>query len=99
MGSRLAITSVFVMLLSAIAFATQMWGSLPVNAQGEITFTLMSVTDESVTVDLAQLGTSQGDMIVTHATLYGAQFGEVRGRHDFVSVITDPLDQPDETVQ
>jgi hypothetical protein len=71
----------------------------PGKAEKELTFTLMSVTDEAVTIDLGSVGISQGDMIASHGTLYGAQFGEVRGRHDFVSVITDPLDQPDETVQ
>jgi len=65
----------------------------------ELTFTAVSVTDESVNLDFGAPGLSQGDMVVTHATLYGAQFGEVLGRHDWVSVITDPLDQPGETFQ
>ena len=98
MRGNIGVRVLLVVLLSGLAVAAPIWSAQPVIAEKDVTFTLTSLTDESITVDLGAVGTSQGDMISSHGTLYNAN-GATVGRHDFFSVVTDPLDQPDETVQ
>jgi hypothetical protein len=66
------------------------------NDKGRSTLTVVSKNHESKVVDLGAQGSTQGDLLVTNASLYNESAKERIGRLDLYCVITDPADESSE---
>jgi hypothetical protein len=60
------------------------------------TLTVVSKNAENKVIDLGAQGPSQGDLLVTNASLYDESGKERIGRLDLYCVITDPADESSE---
>ena len=60
------------------------------------TLTVVSKNHENKVVDLGARGPSQGDLLLTNASLYDERGKERIGRFDLLCAITDPADEPSE---
>jgi len=60
------------------------------------TLTVVSKNPENKVIDLGAQGPSQGDLLVTNASLYDESGKERIGRLDLYCVITDPADESSE---
>jgi hypothetical protein len=66
------------------------------NDKGRSTLTVVGKNPENEVLDLGAQGPTQGDLLVTNASIYNESAKERIGRFDLYCVITDPADESSE---